>query len=196
LAFHAGAQSFEVQQLLLDIQKLAQEKQLLSDLYNGYQVLSSGYGAIRDVSKGSFDLHKAFLAGLLAVSPTVRNYKRVAEIIATQEKILSSYQSAWARVRQDPHFRPEEVVLTGNVYSALLDQTVKNLETLTTILTDGVLRASDGERLRRIDLLDRSMQEHWIFLQSLNNQAAVLSLQRATDQKDYEQVKRWYGLTN
>ena len=191
-----SAQSFEVQELLLDIQKLAQEKQLLSDLYNGYKVLSSGYGAIRDVSKGSFDLHRAFLDGLLAVSPTVRNYKRVADIITKETQILSSYQMAWSRVRQDPHFTPEEVLLAGIIYSALLDQTLKNLGTVTSILTDGALRAGDAERLRRIDALDRNMQDHWTFLQSFNNQAAMLSLERAADGNDYEQVKRWYGLTN
>jgi hypothetical protein len=194
--FQTSAQSFEVQELLLDIQKLAQEKQLLSDLYNGYKVLSSGYGAIRDVSKGSFDLHRAFLDGLLAVSPTVRNYKKVADIITKETQILSSYQTAWSRVRQDPHFTPEEVLLAGTIYSALLDQTLKNLGTLTTILTDGALRAGDAERLQRIDALDRNMQDHWTFLQSFNNQAALLSLERAADGNDYEQVKRWYGLTN
>ncbi len=196
LGLPAGAQSFDVQQLILDIQKLTQEKQLLNDLYKGYEILSSGYGAIRDVSKGSFDLHKAFLDGLLAVSPAVRNYRKVAEIIAKQEQILSSYNAAWAKRRGDPHLTPDEIALTGQVYTTLLDQTEKNLGALTMILTDGALRAGDGERLRRIDALDRNMQEHWVFLQSFNNQAALLSLQRAADENDYEQVKRWYGLTN
>jgi hypothetical protein len=192
----ASAQSYEVQQLVLDLQKLSQEKQLLSDLYEGYQVLSKGYGAIRDVSKGSFNLHKTFLDGLLVVSPAVRNYKRVAEIITMQEKILSSYKTAWARVRQDPHFTPDEVLLTGDIYSTLLDQTLKTLGTLTTILTDGALRAGDAQRLQRIDELYRDMQKNCTFLQSFNNQAALLSLERAADENDYKQVKRWYGLTN
>jgi hypothetical protein len=192
----ASAQTFEVQQLVLDIQKLAQEKQLLTDLYNGYKVLSSGYGAIRDVSKGSFDLHKAFLDGLLAVSPMVRSYKKVADIITKQEQILSSYQAAWARIQADPHFTPDEILLTGQVYSTLLDQTLKNIGTLTTILTDGALRAGDGERLRRIDAIDGSMRDHWTFLQSFNNQSALLSLQRAAGANDFEQVRRWYGLIN
>jgi hypothetical protein len=194
--FSANAQSFEVQQLVLDVLKLTQEKQLLSDLYDGYKVLSSGYGAIRDVSKGSFDLHKAFLDGLLKVSPTVRNYKQVATIISTQEKILGSYQATWARIRADPHLTPNEILLAGQVYSTLLDQSMKNLGTLATILTDGILRAGDGERLRRIDAVDREMQGHLSFLQSFGNQAALLSLGRAADGNDYEQVRRWYGLTN
>ena len=195
-AFGAKGQSFEAQQLLLDWQKLSQQKELLNDLYKGYEILSAGYIAIRDISKGSFDLHKAFLDRLLAVSSTVRNYKRVAEIITLQERIVSFYKTAWARFRQDPHFSPDEVQLMGNTYSSLLNETLKNLETLTTVLTDGALRASDGERLRRIDGIHSDMQVHWMTVQSLNNQAAMLSLARAADEKDEAAVKQWYGLTN
>src|SRR5579863_2568221 len=73
------AQSFEIQQLVLDIEKLTQLKDILKDLKEGYQVLDKGYSAIRDIAQGNFNLHKAFLDALLTVSPTVKNYARVAE---------------------------------------------------------------------------------------------------------------------
>lgn len=196
LAAQVRGQSFEAQQLLLDWQKLTQEKQLLNDLYKGYDVLSAGYSAIRDVSKGSFDLHKAFLDGLLAVSSTVRNYKRVASIIELQGQILATYKSSWSRFQKDPHFTVAEIGLLSSVYSGLLDRTLKNLETLTTVLTPGALRASDGERLRKIDGLYTEMQGHYSSLVSFTNQAALLSYARAGDAADQASVKRWYGLTN
>lgn len=190
----ARAQSIEAEQLLLDWQKLGQEKQILNDLYKGYQILAKGYGVIRDLSKGSFDLHKAFLDGLLAVSPVVQHYQRVADIIRLQERILGEYRSAWALFRQDRHFSAGELGFIGNVYSGLFDQTVKNLADLTNLLTDGVFRASDAERLEQIDGLYRDMERSQVFIASFNNRTALLSLQRSADMNDYEMVKQLYGL--
>lgn len=195
LAPRAEAQEYEIQQLILDVQKLAQEKQILNDLYKGYDILSKGYSAIRDISKGSFDLHRAFLDGLFTVSPVVKNYKRVADIINLQLQIVDEYKSAWSRFRQDPHFSPDELAMFMNNYSWLFDQTVKNLGTLTTILTEGQLRASDAERLEQIDGLYKDMQGKKVFLDSFNNRTALLSLSRAADEKEVAQLKLWYGLT-
>ncbi|HVU97992.1 MAG TPA: hypothetical protein VHE34_22365 [Puia sp.] len=190
----ARAQSFEARQLLLDWQKLTQEKQILSDLYKGYQILSKGYTTISDLSHGSFDLHKAFLDGLLAVSPAVRTYHRVADIIRLQENIVSQYHSAWSLFRQDPHFSAGELELIGNVYAGLFDRTAKNLTDLANVLTDGLFRASDGERLDHIDDLYRDMAGSQAFLTSFNQQATLVSLQRSVDLRDYQSVRQLYGL--
>jgi hypothetical protein len=187
-------QGFDAQQLLLDWQKLAQEKQILSDLYNGYQILSKGYTTITELSKGSFNLHKAFLDGLLAVSPAVRSYRRVVEIIQMQEHILSEYHSAWSLFRRDPHFSAAELGFIGNVYAGLFDRTVRNLVDLGDVLTDGLFRASDAERLDEIDDLYRDMKGSEAFLSGFNNRTALLSMQRSVDLHDYETVRQLYGL--
>ena len=62
-----SAQSQELEQLTLDIEKLAQFKQILSDLKKGYQIVSAGYSTIKDLSQGNFNLHKTFLDGLMLV---------------------------------------------------------------------------------------------------------------------------------
>ena len=65
-SFRASAQSAEIQQLLLNVEKLTQFKQILSDMKKGYQILEGGYNTIKDISEGNFSLHKAFLDGLRA----------------------------------------------------------------------------------------------------------------------------------
>ena len=194
-AASANSQSFEVQQLILDIQKLTELKSILQDLKAGYQVLDKGYSTIRDISKGSFDLHKAFLDGLLAVSPAVKNYARVAAIIQVQLSILSKYKTAWGKFRQDPHFRPDELVLMGTVYANLIDETGKELDDLTTILTDGQIRASDAERLNQIDAIYATMSQQERYLDGFDQSNALLSMQRASDQNDLDTLKKLYGIT-
>jgi hypothetical protein len=88
----SNAQAQEMQQLILDIEKLTQLKGILTDMKTGYQIYSQGYGSISQLSKGNFDLHSVYLNGLLAISPTVRNYGRIAEIITQQASLISEYK--------------------------------------------------------------------------------------------------------
>ena len=98
------AQSTEAQQLLLNVEKLAQLKKILSNMKKGYEIVSTGYNTIKDISKGNFNLHDAFLNALLQVSPTVRKYKRVADIITCQSQIVKEYRSAFNRFKSTNMF--------------------------------------------------------------------------------------------
>ena len=40
--------------------------------------------AVKDMTEGNFSLHKTFLDALMQVSPAVKNYKRVGDIINYQ----------------------------------------------------------------------------------------------------------------
>src|ERR1700744_2274074 len=82
----------DLEQLSLDYQKLAGLKSILSQMYTGYEALSKGYNAVKEVSQGNFNLHEAFLDGLFIVSPTVRAYPRVADIINDQTSLMGEYQ--------------------------------------------------------------------------------------------------------
>jgi hypothetical protein len=90
----ALAQTPEVTQLILNIQKLNQLRKILKELKAGYDILFKGYTTIKDISKGNFKLHEAFLDGLLEVSPAVKRYKRIAEIIDFQVSLVSEYRKA------------------------------------------------------------------------------------------------------
>src|SRR5689334_17359441 len=91
VAPRANGQAQEVQQLLLNVEKLAQLKSILADLKKGYEIVSTGYSTIKNLSEGNFNLHQAFLDGLLQVSPTVRNYRRIADIIRSQISLVKEY---------------------------------------------------------------------------------------------------------
>ncbi|WP_236937576.1 hypothetical protein [Flavobacterium coralii] len=81
ITVQGNAQVQELKQLALNIEKLAQFRAILKDMKEGYEILSKGYNTVKDLTQGNFDLHKTFLDALLQVSPAVRNYKRVGEII-------------------------------------------------------------------------------------------------------------------
>mgnify|MGYP001554247715 CR=1 FL=1 len=184
-----------IQQLVLDYQKLASLKNILGQMYTGYTVLSKGYGAVKDVAQGNFSLHEAFLDGLYIVSPTVRKYPRIADIINDQALLISEYKSASGAFHQSPRFNPDELAYMMNVYNNLISQSLKNLDDLSMIVTDSQLRMSDAERLTAIDRIYLESHNELSYLRKFNDQAARINWQRSQGKADKQSVKSIYGLT-
>jgi DNA repair ATPase RecN len=189
-----SAQEAEIEQLLLNVEKLAQLKQILSDLKKGYEIVSTGYNTIKNISEGNFNLHKNFLDRLLDVSPEVKNYRRVADIINYQLLIVKEYRNAFRRFRQDGNFSPEEIKYLGSVYANLFNQSLKNLSDLIAIITAGDLRMSDDERMKAIDEVFASVQDKLLFLRHFNNNTTILAIQRAKEKNDVGAAQKIYGL--
>ena len=192
----ARAQSHEAQQLLLNVEKLAQFKQILSDMKKGYQILSKGYNTVKDISQGNFSLHKTFLDGLMQVSPTVRNYRKVGDIIDCQITLVGEYRNAHDRFRADDNFNPNELAYLASVYDRLFNASLRNLEDLTTVITAGKLHMSDDERLQEIDRIHAEMQDKLQFLRYFNNNTTVLAVQRAKERNDVQSIRKLYGVNN
>ncbi|ASZ09578.1 hypothetical protein [Chitinophaga sp. MD30] len=195
-AFRASAQADEIAQLILNIEKLAQFKQILSDMKKGYEILSGGYNTIKNISEGNFSLHKAFLDGLMEVSPAVRNYRRVADITNYQIILVKEYRKAYERFRQDNNFNADELAYLGRVYDNLFKESLRNLDELLTVITTGKARMSDDERLQAIDRIYADMQDKLTFLRHFNNNTTILAVQRAKERNDAQTIRKIYGLNN
>ena len=194
--FRASAQADEIAQLILNIEKLAQFKQILSDMKKGYEILSGGYNTIKNISEGNFSLHKAFLDGLMEVSPTVRNYRRVADITNYQIILVKEYRKAYERFQQDNNFNADELAYLGRVYDNLFKESLRNLDELLTVITAGKARMSDDERLQAIDRIYADMQDKLTFLRHFNNNTTILAVQRAKERNDAQTIRKIYGLNN
>ncbi len=188
------AQSDEARQLLLNVEKLAQFKQILKNMKDGYQLLHKGYTSIKDISEGNFSLHKTFLDALMEVSPAVKKYKRVADITSYQIKLVKEYKSAFQQFKDDKQFTLLEIQYIGNVYSNLFKESLKKLDELAMVITAGKLRMSDDERLQAIDRIYDEVMEQYTFLNEFNNSTAILSLQREKDKMDIDLMKKIHGL--
>jgi hypothetical protein len=186
------AQSHEVQQLLLNVEKLSQLKNILSDMRKGYQILSSGYGAVKDITQGNFSLHEGFLDGLMLVNPKIKKYHRVKDILNQQKAILTEYKSAFKRFKASGNFSNSEIDYLNNVYAQLANQSLDNLEDLANIITSSKLRMSDDERLQAIDRIFKDTQDKLQFLTSFNRQASILNLQRTKEKSDLAATQKLY----
>jgi hypothetical protein len=186
------AQSFEIEQLALDIQKLTALKSILSDLYKGYEILNQGYSEIKDISEGNFNLHKVFLDRLLRVSPQVQNYVHVADIIDNQVNLVSEYKTAYSQFQQDKHFTTAEIKYLALVYGNIFDQSLADLNNLINLITAETLRMSDEERLQAIDGIYEESKNKLMFLRAFNAGTRVLLVQKAGQQNDAGTLENLY----
>lgn len=194
-SYTSNAQSAEIQQLILDWQKLAQLRKILSNMYKGYEIVSKGYSAVKDISEGNFSLHETFLDKLLQVSPVIKEYKRVADIINCQQKILSGYTSAFSNFKSDGNFTAEEIGYLENVYSNLFDESLDNLNELLMIITAGSLRMTDDERIAAIDRIYLDINDKLNFLNVFNNNTGLLAIQRQKAKNEVDVSRKSYNIT-
>jgi hypothetical protein len=193
-----GAQSLaqDVEQLALDYQKLSQLKKILSDMYTAYTVVSKGYNDIKGIAQGNFNLHQAFLDALLAVSPVVRDYVKVANIINNEAELVKEYKAAAKYFSSTGRFSSAELDYVNTMYGNLLNGSLRNLDELAMVITAGQMRMSDAERLAAIDRIDRDMTDKLTFLRTFNNSGAIQAGQRGVEQNDIGTMGSLYGIGN
>jgi hypothetical protein len=187
-------QSQEAKQLMLNVEKLAQLKLMLSHMKKGYDILHKGYTSIKNISEGNFNLHRDFLDGLLQVSPSVRKYAKVADIIHFQLKAVKECKAALAEFKSSKQFSLAEIDYMAKVYANLLGESLKKLDELAMVLTAGKLRMSDDERLKAIDGIHAEVMEQYGFLNEFNDGTAILSLQREKEKMDIDLMRKIHGV--
>lgn len=181
-----------VEQLVLDFQKLQDMKAILQDMYTSYKILDQGYTRIKNIAQGQFSLHKAFLDGLLAVSPVVRNYYRVGEIIQTEYDLVREYKASSGRAHGSGIFTDVELGYIDGIYSTLFNRSLRSIDELTMVLTDDALRMSDAQRLAAIDRVYGEISGQLRAVRQMNDETSVQILQRKKAINDIQTLKRLY----
>lgn len=188
------SQSAELEQLILNVEKLNQLRAILDNMYKGYEILSKGYNTIKDLAEGNFSLHKLFLDGLLEVRPTVKKYKRIVEILTIQQRLVKEYKSVLAKIRSANIFNKSDLDYIENVYENLLHRSGQNLEELLMVITSGQLRMNDAERLNAIDRIYVDINDKLQFLRHFNNKTLLVAAQKQKSLREVQDLKRLYGI--
>ncbi|MBB5439155.1 hypothetical protein HDC92_002842 [Pedobacter sp. AK017] len=191
-SFRGHAQSAEIQQLLLNVEKLSQLKNILTDMKRGYTIISSGYNSVKNIAQGNFSLHDVFLNGLWLVSPEVKKYHKIADIISAQAALVSEYKSAFKRFNSSGNFSASELSYLSKVYKKLFDESLDNLDQLAMVITANNLRMSDDERMQAIDRIDADTRDKLIFLRSFNQQNSILNIQRQREKSDLQGLGNYF----
>lgn len=181
-----------MQQLILNIEKLSQFRKILQDMKAGYEILVKGYQAVQDISEGNFMLHKHFLDGLLEVSPAVRKYYKVGEIVEGQLRLVKETKQALQAIKGTELISEAETAYWGRIVGKLIQESWQSADQLTLVVTAGKLRMSDEERLAAIDAIHEDMKKRKTFLRAFQAETAALLMQRTRALDEAERLRQWF----
>ncbi len=140
------------------------------------------------------DLYGEYYQELWQIKTAISTYQRVKDIIRKQEQIVSDYNTAYGLLRKDPHFSPAEITHMYNIYSGMLNQSVQNIAQLTQVITAFITQMSDGDRLKLIDGVGSRVDQNYSDLHLYTQQNIRMSLERARDASDAQEIKALYGI--
>lgn len=186
-------QSQEVKQLMLNVEKLSQLKNILQDMKRGYSIVSDGYRQVKNIAEGNFSLHEVFLDGLMVVSPEVKKYRRVADIISAQKAIVSEYRKSFKRLASANVLASGELEYISRVYAGLFEGSMDNLDELAMVITSSRLRMDDQQRLEAIDRVFLEVSGKLEFLRAFNRDASVLLALRKREAAGVKSVQDLFG---
>jgi len=164
---------------------------------DGYSTVKNGLDVICDFKRGELNLHAGYFSSLRMVNPAVKEYIKVAEIIALRAKILQSSNNTRNLLQQDgDFFNGNELAYVGKVYDKLLEDCERILNDLEAVVTDGQLEMKDDERMERIDMLHANMTDNYIFCKHFGNSTKVLAVSRIKEKMDVQNARALRGIND
>lgn len=139
-------------------------------------------------------LYKDYFEELQKVKSVLGYYHKVKDITALQLALVQQYKRSIHGIRQDDHFSAEEVAYMANVYSGIIEESLKNLDGLYLAIQSFTTQMSDEKRMEIIDRVKQSIQKNYDDLRRFSTGNIRLSVARAKDQQDILVIKNLYGL--
>lgn len=184
----------ELQQLKLDLEKLAQFKLILSQMKQGYQTLQNGYNSVRDAAKGNFELHKNYLDGLLVVNPAVKHSPALRQIASDQVALVKMFQTALQQYQSSGLFSLGELHSLSDKYSMSSQKVDDDLELVAQVISSGKLRMNDAERMELINAVHEDITKQHELIRSMISDYSRLMAMRQQQKRDNNAVKKLSGL--
>jgi hypothetical protein len=180
----------------LKIQRLQNETIWLQ---NAQKVLENKMSELRlteisDWVEKQRTLYAKYFDELWRVKAALAYYYKVKGIIGKQTQLVDEYKAAWALFKQDKNFTADEVNYMQQVYSGIMEESIKNLDQLFLVINAFATQMSDAKRLEIVNQVDMKLDENIGDLREFNTQNKMISLQRASEKGEIETVKRLYGL--
>ncbi|WP_276484737.1 conjugal transfer protein TraI [Paraflavitalea pollutisoli] len=140
------------------------------------------------------DQYAQYYDELRKVKQAISGYTKVKAVMQQQLAIVDEYKAALRLFRQDQHFTKEEIDFMVQVYSGILDHSVKNLDQLFLVVNSFNTEMTDGKRLTIINSVSAAIGQNLADLRMFNAENAQLSLQRAKDEIEAKRIKEIYGI--
>jgi hypothetical protein len=188
------SQGQELEQLKLNLEKLAQLKLMLAQAKRGYEVMARGYDAMRDAARGNFRQHQQYLEQLLTVGPSVRSAPALRRLERNVAQVGSVFEDWRRRLVPLGLLSVNEWSGLQRRYELITAGAASVSDQAATLLTPGALRMSDGERIAALTLLTEKSEAYLRDLQRLIDEQTLIAARSAQQKNDAAALRKLYGL--
>ncbi|GGA92939.1 hypothetical protein GCM10011511_15440 [Puia dinghuensis] len=172
------------------IEQLGKLEVYLQELKQGYSIVQKGLTTIGDIKKGDFDLHSLFFNSLKDVNPSIKNWSKVADILAMQVQLVFGCQSSLQQAASSGNFSSTDLQYLDAVFGNLKTLTEKDIDELTSLLSDGDRQMTDDDRMARIDRLYKEVSDKYSFLRTFSSRVMTESNQRSQQRTNLQDLKK------
>jgi hypothetical protein len=152
------------------------------------QVLTKGF------TEKNMLLARDWYDGLLAISNTIKTYRRVQHIFERQTAIITIYSNYIGKFKADPNLSPAQVAGVIRGYTLLIQESGTYLDDLSAIVSPAKSKMTDAERMELIDVLDDKVTHQYDLVNYFTRRNMAISTQQGQASKDAVTLKKLYGL--
>jgi hypothetical protein len=149
---------------------------------------------ISDWSQKQKNLFSEYYNELWNIKTAIAYYSRISEMTQKQVSLVNSYNQAWALLKNDKHFTANELTYMSEVYSGILQASVKDLDQILDIIHANKTQMPDAKRMEIINKTADHMDSNYNDMERFNTENEMLSLNRAQDENEVLTLKQYYGL--
>lgn len=160
----------------------------------GYGIANAGLTVIGADKQGEYDAHNGYYASLRAVNPALGKLSDVGRIAVLQVSIVSRFVDALGRYRRDGLLGADRMTYIAEVYNRVLQAGLRDVETLTALLTTGDWQMSDGQRMARIRELRAVMEDRYAFTLAFTDGMDSEERQKGLELAGVGTLKALYGV--
>lgn len=142
------------------------------------------------------NLYKDYYEELWRVKALITYYGRVKDIVQKQKALVDEYKRAWMTIKQNKHFSPEELKYMEDVYSGILEESIKNVDRLSLVIKAFTTQMDDAGRMKIIQSVSDAVDENYNDLARFNSENLMLGIERASDLNDTKTIQNLYGIDN
>ena len=149
---------------------------------------------ISDWANKQKELYAKYFDELWKVKNAISTYQAVRGIINKQLQLVQEYAKAFNLAKQDQNFTAEELNYMQQVYTGILNESLKNIDQIQLVINGFATQMTDAKRLEIIHTAGNNIEQNVTDLRQFNQQNIIISLQRSKEKNDIDVVKRLYGL--
>lgn len=149
---------------------------------------------IGDWANKQKELYAKYFEELSKVKNAISTYQTVKDIISKQSQLVKEYSRAFNLSKQDKNFTQQEIDYMQQVYSGILEESLKSIDQLQMVITTFTTQMTDAKRLVIINNASDNIEQNLTDLRQFNQQNIRVSLQRSKEKNDVDVVKKLYGI--